>query len=412
MTAVVAGLFAITVVTGIDQAETDLASEAMDRNLTMVRSAIAQGVMPALGPETRYYESGPDARVPWARWLDLLGDGFHEIDHEGGELHVFLHSEGPIRYALVSTLEQFERRERLFQRIAAGGFLVSVLAALLLGALMARRVISPVVRLSRQVQYRDQLLPFAPPLAPDYADDEVGRLAAAFDQTLGRLREAIERERMFTNDVSHELRTPLMVIASSCELLLARGLRDEGERVRLERIQHACMDMRELVETFLRLAREPSAGGESVGMSLQEIAGEQIRLWQETADARGLELQYVVEHEDCGRYPAPLLRTVLSNLLRNALHYTDSGFVLLVLRDGEFSVIDSGSGIPDGERERMFTPFTRGEAARGEGLGIGLSLVTRICERQGWSIALEGRREGGCEFRVRLSPSQTEVLPV
>ncbi|MBD4674585.1 HAMP domain-containing protein, partial [Xanthomonas citri pv. citri] len=75
------------------------------------------------------------------------------------------------------------------------------------------------VRLARQVRHREQLLGLAPPLAPDYANDEVGELAASFDETLGRLRDALKREQLFTSDVSHELRTPLMVIATSCELL-------------------------------------------------------------------------------------------------------------------------------------------------------------------------------------------------
>nr|GFD58533.1 hypothetical protein [Tanacetum cinerariifolium] len=66
------------------------------------------------------------------------------------------------------------------------------------------------------VRHRDQLLGLAPPLAPDYAADEVGELAVAFDATLGRLRDALSRERLFTSDVSHELRTPLMVLATSC----------------------------------------------------------------------------------------------------------------------------------------------------------------------------------------------------
>ena len=49
------------------------------------------------------------------------------------------------------------------------------------------------------------------------------KLAAAFDSTLGQVRQSLERERLFTSDVSHELRTPLMVIATSCELLAERG---------------------------------------------------------------------------------------------------------------------------------------------------------------------------------------------
>ena len=59
-------------------------------------------------------------------------------------------------------------------------------------------------------------------------------------------------------------------------------------------------------------------------------------------------------------------------------------------------------GIPEEQRERIFQPFVRGEQARGEGLGLGLSLVKRICAHQGWQIRVSGREAGGSCFRVRL----------
>jgi signal transduction histidine kinase len=76
-----------------------------------------------------------------------------------------------------------------------------------------------------------------------------------------------------------------------------------------------------------------------------------------------------------------------------------------VLRQGGFSVCDSGAGIPPEKRESVFQPFVRGDATRGDGLGLGLSLVQRICQRQGWHIRLSENPSGGCEFRVDFSAS-------
>ena len=64
---------------------------------------------------------------------------------------------------------------------------------------------------------------------------------------------------------------------------------------------------------------------------------------------------------------------------------------------------DSGVGIPAAEREAMFQPFVRGGSARGEGLGLGLSLVQRICESQGWSVELSDAEPSGCRFLVNLA---------
>jgi len=94
---------------------------------------------------------------------------------------------------------------------------------------------------------------------------------------------------------------------------------------------------------------------------------------------------------------------VMSNLLRNALHYTEHGQVRLVLEHGGFRVEDTGVGIPVDQQERMFQPFVRGAEGRGEGLGLGLSLVRRICAHQGWAVEVHGREPCGSCFAVRLA---------
>jgi len=404
MTLVVAGVFSLTVVLAVSYTEQNYASTTMGRTLDDILTALDKGRPFQLDEETLLFVGGPGGPA-LPQWLDGIRPGFQEVSHEDRELHVLVRDAGDSRYVLVQNPEEFERRENVLYAILAGAFLLSVLAAWGLGLLMASRVIAPVVRLSGQVQRREQQLAMAPPLAADYPDDEVGRLAMAFDATLGQLRQALERERLFTSDVSHELRTPLMVIASSCDLLLEQGLADAAQQAQVRRIHASCMEMRELVETFLDLAREPESQSRGDGgvAALAAIAEETLERFRGEADARGLDLSMVREDGDAGRYPAPLLRAVLSNLLRNALHYTDRGYVRLVLRNGGFSVCDSGIGIPSGARESMFRPFVRGDASRGDGLGLGLSLVQRICQRQGWRIRLEEHRDGGCEFRVDFS---------
>jgi signal transduction histidine kinase len=101
-------------------------------------------------------------------------------------------------------------------------------------------------------------------------------------------------------------------------------------------------------------------------------------------------------------YNATLLHAVMGNLLRNALHYTETGFIRLTLRGTGFVVEDSGVGIPEEKREAMFEPFVRGSEKRGEGLGLGLSLVQRICESQGWTVSLTTMEPNGCRFEVEL----------
>jgi signal transduction histidine kinase len=404
MTVAVAGLFSLSVKLTVDYVEIQLVSDSMNRHLDFILAELDDGRSHNLGPDlTLYRVAAADDEVlpPFARGLD---SGFHEYERGDAAYHILARQAGDEHFVLVLDQQEFERRENLLQIIVFAGFVLCIALAWVLGRLVARTVIAPVVRLSGQVQHRDQLLPLAPPLAPDYANDEVGKLAAAFDHALGQLRLALEREQHFTSDASHELRTPLMVIASSCELLLAQHEGDARARIQLERIARACAEMRELVDTLLLLARAPHAAHEAAAtMRLADIAREQVQRWQGEAASRGLALQLRIEATDDARYPAPQLRTVIANLLRNAIHYTDSGFVCLVLHERGFSVVDSGVGIPEDQRDRVFQAFTRGDASRGDGHGIGLSLVRRICARQGWHIAVAAREGGGCEFRVDLS---------
>jgi signal transduction histidine kinase len=99
----------------------------------------------------------------------------------------------------------------------------------------------------------------------------------------------------------------------------------------------------------------------------------------------------------------------MGNLLRNAWHYTDKGFVRLTLRENSFVVEDSGIGIPEEQRQAMFQPFVRGDERRGEGLGLGLSLVQRICNQQQWQVQLSTREPNGCRFTVELMPATQDA---
>ncbi|WP_211163057.1 sensor histidine kinase [Aromatoleum diolicum] len=405
MAAVGAGMFSVIIINMVESVEIQLISESLNRHLDFITDEADQGLRPHLAPGLELHVAPVGATGSIPAWLATFPPGLHETESDDEAYHVLVRDQGGQRYFLVLDQRDFEHREAMLELAVSIGFVLAVLAAWLLGTALARTVIAPVVRLSGQVQHRDQLLPLAPPLAAEYADDEVGKLAAAFDTALGQLRQALEREQLFTSDVSHELRTPLMVIASSCELLQAQGIA-ANQRAQFERITRACAEMQELVETFLGLARGPQAkGSQLAGCSLAKAADEQFQRWLPEAAQRELTLELVTEAGDSGSYPAPLLRAVLANLVRNAIHYTDRGFVRLVLRHGGFSVVDSGAGIPEAERAHVFRPFARGEASRGDGIGIGLSLVKRICDRQDWKIALTAREGGGCEFRVDLRAS-------
>lgn len=412
MTTLVSGLFSISIVVIVHFIEARLVSDEMERELNQVLYIdLEQGRPPRLDASTHFFASNlPDYPIP--QLFVGLEEGFVEIKQDEEAYFAFTRQIDDQTYVLVQEQHEFEAHEQALFNTVLAGFLLTIIGAWALGLVMARRVMAPVSRLAQQVRHRDQLHPLAPPLAPEYPQDEIGQLAAAFDSTLGQVRQSLERERLFTSDVSHELRTPLMVIATSCELLAEAGL-DRRTSEHLLRIKRASDEMSELVQTFLQLARDKSREDmQANDTALAALAAEQAERWGPLFRDKGLTFTLATEDADAGLYNPTLLRTVMANLLRNALHYTEQGSVRLILETGGFRVEDSGNGIPVEQHESIFQPFVRGPLAHGEGLGLGLSLVKRICTRQNWLISLHDSAGGGSCFRVVLQPACSDSAVV
>ncbi|WP_415033423.1 sensor histidine kinase [Azonexus sp.] len=401
LTALVAGINAWAIIVLIEVVEEDLVGEELRQEMAAVETVfLTEGRIPDLTGGSALYAPTLRPQKPLPRELETPHPGYQEVVTERVAWHVLEEEIDGHRFILVRNQDAFEAREKLFHKLVAGGVLLAIALAYLIGRLTVHRVIDPVIRLAAAVRSHAP----AQPLATAYGNDELGQLAQTFDQAFNALQAALERERLFTSDVSHELRTPLMIVSTSCELL-ARGALPDNSRRQIARIAKAGAEMQALVETFLELARvQTTRLAEGDGISLEQIAAEQVAVWQPLIAARGLSFVYRQEAETPGVWHPTLLRVVLSNLLRNALHYTEQGEIRLSLEAAGFRVEDTGPGIAPEELGRIFEPFQRGRHARGEGLGLGLSLVRRVCTQAGWSVTAEALAAGGSCFRVRLLP--------
>lgn len=403
MTLSISGAFSIGIVQIVHLVEDHLVSEDMRFELEAAIDALGTGRQPSLGKDQQLYSDSVSQMAPPAEFTQV-DVGFSEILQGDMAFYVFRQDHDGFNYLLVQDQRDFEAREKLLFDVVLIFFCASLLIAWLLGSLLANRILQPVAKLAEDVRVgaRSHI---GEQLATQFADDEVGHLAKTFDSTFEQLRRTLEREKLFTSDVSHELRTPLMVIGTSCELLAqSQGLAPKQQEL-VDRIARATAEMLELLETLLMLARERGSVAEhGQGVTLAEMAQQQGEVWRDQFAARGIAYQCTEEAKDVRQYPPTSLRTVMSNLLRNSLHYTEEGRVSLVLFDGGFRVEDTGPGIAPEQQSQLFEPFQRGLHARGEGLGLGLSLVKRICESRGWSVEIEPAQPRGCIFQINLVP--------
>jgi signal transduction histidine kinase len=398
----VAGLLTWLSVWSVGKLEAHLQRIDMGMAVERVRGDFLAGIDP--GRPNRFFHGAPGSDA-FPDWLRRLSPGFHKIERAGRIWHVMVDDQNGQRYMLLRDYTDYEQSQVASHWAAVSGLAGSLALAFVLGILATRRLLRPLSRLAAQVNTRGEQPPQTR-LAEDYPPDEIGQLAAAFDATYNQLEQALRREQLFTADVGHELRTPLMVISSSCELLREEQTLDADGQARLARIEAAASDMSDRLDTYLMLARGGDAAERFARESAVSTARSQLAAWAGVAERRGMDLtlEEVAAHTKPLQFPAPLLRAVLSNLIRNSLQYAGPQAQVVITAGADFmQVADNGPGIPLERQEAIFSPFVRGEQPDAGNLGLGLSLVQRICAHQGWQVSLQSAPGRGSVFRVELA---------
>jgi signal transduction histidine kinase len=325
--------------------------------------------------------------------------GQHEIELDAVPYRVAVAERDGDRYLILFSEERQRLREQRFLGyLIAGGLLMTLLASVG-GRWLAGRVIAPVAELAAAVGAAE---PEKPPRLADrhQNDDEIAELARAFDHYLARLAAFLERERTFAADASHELRTPLAVIRGAAEVLADDATLNEAQAARIARIQRATEDMSDLIAALLLLAREENASIEEPCDAVQ-IARDCLDRYQPLAKPRGTALSLEAPAPVKLPVPAAMFAIVVANLVHNAVAHTDNGTVAVHIDVEALTVRDTGVGIRDSEIGQVFQRYYRG--AESKGVGIGLSLVKRICDRHGWHIELESPTAGGTVATLRFA---------
>lgn len=279
------------------------------------------------------------------------------------------------------------------------------------GWFLAGRALRPVDKITVAAQ-RIAAGDLSQRLSMPAAHDEIGRLAATFNNMIGRLDTSFRQIRQFTSDASHELRTPLTVMKGETDLVLRRPRALEDYKSVLESNLEEIDRMTRIVDELLFLSRadmgEVKMESLPVAMeSLVEDIHRQARLLGQDRNIEvvlGTVMPVVVQGDDLR------LRELLLNLVENAMKYSHPGgkVEISLLNDGRearLSVTDHGIGIAPADHKRIFHRFFRTDVARAhtkKGTGLGLAICAWIADLHKGRVEVKSDIGQGSTFTVVL----------
>ncbi|SNS40120.1 two-component system, OmpR family, sensor kinase/two-component system, OmpR family, sensor histidine kinase QseC [Noviherbaspirillum humi] len=355
------------------------------------------------------YLSHPGSALP-----DRATLGFSDVDAGGRRWRVYSFLSG-------DRVIQVAQPRELRRDLAAAAAWRSLRPLLLLGPLLALLIgwqvtlaLRPLQRLAREVKQRDA--GSLEPVAAAGLPSEIAPVAQALNALLWRLKDAFAAQRAFMADAAHELRSPLTALRVQLQLL-ERAPDESARRGALAQLHLGVERAGRLIEQLLLAARSeadstPAMAPVDLAELTRRVMAEAFPLAQQRRIGLDLEApdSLVLTGDPEG------LRAVVRNLFDNALRYTpEGGEVRGRLGQDEtgvtLAVEDSGPGIPEEERDKVFQRFYRGQSAAPGGSGLGLSIVRSIAERHHADVRLGRSALGGLKAEVRFPLESAAAAP-
>jgi two-component system sensor histidine kinase TctE len=331
----------------------------------------------------------PEDEVPSSSQVKLRFDQLRGNEIRLAYTWVEFRRNGGTSHTLVQVAETLEKRSQLANEIIRGvivpQFVVLPIAVVLVWFGLSRGL-APLTSLQARIRARkpDDLSPIDPRAAPE----EISPVVASFNELLARLAQNIQMQQRFLADAAHQMKTPLAGLRTQAELALRETDPQQLKRS-LRQIATSTERATHLINQLLALARAEHQAADPGGFEVLELGAVARSVVQESvpdAISRRLDLGFEGTDQPVRIVGVPvLIRELLLNLVDNAIRYTPpKGSVTVRIRqDGKsafLEVEDTGPGIPEGERQRVFDRFYRILGSNVDGSGLGLAIVREIAE--------------------------------
>ena len=303
--------------------------------------------------------------------------------------------------ALALDLTEFEGVEEKITGSAVA-IIVGVIVVLALLVMWGLgRVIEPLTLMARQIAGLQPDKAGQSVFVDAKASSEMVVIADAFNDYLKRNESFVEREHAFIATSSHELRTPIAVMAGAAELALAHPDIPAVTRNQVLRIHRTARNVEQLISLLLVLVKDPSRlGAASERVALDQVLPGIVEDHRHLTHDKGLIL--VLEPMPSCEIVAPeaIVQAAIGNLLRNAIENSDRGDIRIRLQaDATVVIEDPGHGMSPEEISELYARVARGGR---DGGGIGLDLISRLCEHLGWRLEFSSVPGRGTRTTLRL----------
>lgn len=322
-----------------------------------------------------------------------LADGLQTVSIGSGQWRIFVltRAAGPkVAVGQRTDVRDEIARDGALRTVLPFVILVPVL--LLLVSDLVRRMFMPLKRLASEIDHRSEQDLRA--VGDAGLPSEVRPFVVAINRLLSRVSESAALQRRFVADAAHELRSPLTALSLQAERLDAAEMSTQAKE-RLGTLRQGLQRTRALLDQLLTFARlQEDHKARDTAVSVQHVFRQVVEDLMPLAQHKQIDLGVVGEEDASLVADAIDLKTMVKNLVENAIRYTPrNGRVDLSLRTPAGQVVlridDTGPGIPEDERERVFDPFYRVLGQDEEGSGLGLSIVNAIARRLGAVVTLQ-----------------------